>query len=157
MILYHGSFPKNPKPETSFSRNNVDFGKGFYTTPLKEQAENWCNKFKRLNKNAVISFYEIDDTIFSLYNTLEFQSYSESWLDFIINCRSGKDTSKYDIIIGGVANDKVFNTIELYYDNLIDKKEAIKRLQYEKSNMQICFRNQSIINKHLIFQKSIAL
>lgn len=53
MILYHGSFLEIPKPDISFSRENVDFGKVFYTTSFKEQAENWCNKFKRLNKNAV--------------------------------------------------------------------------------------------------------
>ena len=40
----------------------------------------------------------------------------------------------------GVANDKVFNTVELYFDGLIDKAEAIQRLRFEKPNMQICFR-----------------
>lgn len=39
-------------------------------------------------------------------------------------------------MIGGVANDKAFNTVELYFDNLIDKKEAIHRLRFEKPNLQ---------------------
>lgn len=30
-------------------------------------------------------------------------------------------------------NDKVFNTVELFFDGLIDKKEAIERLRYEKA------------------------
>ena len=47
--------------------------------------------------------------------------------------------------MGGVANDKVFNTVELYFDHLIDKKEAINRLKYEKPNMQICFRTISAL------------
>lgn len=67
-------------------------------------------------------------------------SYSEDWLDFILNCRSGKDATDYDLVTGGVANDKVFNTVELFFDGLIDKAEAIKRLRYEKPNLQICFR-----------------
>ena len=41
-----------------------------------------------------------------------------------------------------MAKDKVFNTIELFFDGLIDKTEAIKRLKYEKPNLQICFRTQ---------------
>ena len=53
--------------------------------------------------------------------------------------QKGNDATDYDIVIGGAANDKVFNTVELYFDNLIDKKEAIHRLRYEKLNlMSIC-------------------
>ena len=59
---------------------------------------------------------------------------SEEWLDFILNCRSGKDSMDYDFVVGGVANDKVFNTVELFFDGLIDKTEAINRLRYEKPN-----------------------
>ena len=67
-------------------------------------------------------------------------SNEEEWLDFILNCRSGNDATDYDIVEGGVANDKVFNTVELFFDGLIDKTEAINRLRYEKPNLQICFR-----------------
>ena len=57
-------------------------------------------------------------------------------------------------MIGGVADDKVFNTIELYFDQLIDKTEAIKRLRYEKPNSQICFRSQLVIDRYLRFEGS---
>ena len=85
---------------------------------------------------------------------LKFETYSEAWLDFILTCRSGRDTSDYDIVIGGVANDKVFNTVELYFDGLIDKGEAIKRLRYEKPNLQICFRSQAAVEELLSFEGS---
>ncbi len=48
MILYHGSFIEIAKPDLVHSRSNVDFGRGFYVTPLYEQAAKWCSKFKRL-------------------------------------------------------------------------------------------------------------
>lgn len=51
----------------------------------------------------------------------------------------------FGLVIGGVANDKVFNTVELFFDGLIDKKEAIKRLRYEKPNLQICFRTEKAL------------
>ena len=54
----------------------------------------------------------------------------------------GKDATDNDLVVGGVANDKVFNTVELFFDGLIDKAEAIKRLRYEKPNVQICFRTE---------------
>ena len=37
MILYHGSFLEIVKPDLTHSRPNVDFGRGFYVTPLYEQ------------------------------------------------------------------------------------------------------------------------
>lgn len=154
MILYHGSFVEVSKPDIVHSRNNVDFGKGFYLTPLYEQAEKWCKKFRDKGKPAVISRYTFDEVVLERYKAMRFDSYSEEWLDFIINCRSGKDMTDYDIVMGGVANDKVFNTVELYFDGLIDKMEAIKRLRYEKPNYQIVFRTQKVIDECLRFEGS---
>ncbi len=42
MKLYHGSFLSIEKPDLLHSRKNLDFGRGFYTTPLYEQAVKWC-------------------------------------------------------------------------------------------------------------------
>jgi len=38
--------------------------------------------------------------------------------------------------------------------DLIEKKEAIKRLRYEKPNLQMCFRTQTLIEKYLTFIES---
>ncbi len=154
MILYHGSFVEVAEPDLLHSRSNVDFGRGFYTTPIREQAVNWCIKFKRQKKDGVLSKYTFDENAFNNVRVLQFDSYSIEWLDFVVDCRSGNDMTDYDIVIGGVANDKVFNTLELYFDNLIDKSEAITRLRYEKPNLQICFRSQSVMDKYLHFEGS---
>ena len=154
MIIYHGSYLEIAKPDIMHSRLNVDFGQGFYTTPLLEQAEKWCGKFKRRGQPGIISRYSFNEDALNELKVLKFDSYSEEWLDLILTCRGGRDTLGYDIIIGGVANDKVFNTIELYFDNLIDKREAINRLRYEKPNLQICFRSQVAIDNYLHFEGS---
>ena len=90
--------------------------------------------------------YEYDESRESELKVLKFDAYSEEWLDFILNCRSGKDMTDYDFVLGGVANDKVFNTVELFFDGLIDKTEAINRLRYEKPNLQICFRTEKALS-----------
>lgn len=145
MILYHGSYLEIAEPDLVHSRLNVDFGRGFYVTPLYEQAKKWCGKFKRRGKEGVISRYEFNESRKEELNILQFDSYSEEWLDFILNCRSGKDRTAYDLVIGGVANDKVFNTVEFFFERLIDKGEAISRLRYEKPNLQICFRTEKAL------------
>ena len=154
MILYHGSFLPIQNPDIEHSRARVDFGKGFYTTPLYEQAKKWCEKFKRAGEQGVISKYNFDEIAYNNVKVLKFDDYSEEWLDFILSCRRGNDNSDYDIVIGGVANDKVFNTVELFFDGLIDKKEAINRLRYEKPNFQVCIRSQAVIDAYLVFEGS---
>ncbi len=156
MILYHGSYLEIAKPDLTHSRFNVDFGRGFYVTPLYEQAARWCGKFKRRGKSGIISKYDFDESKKSKLKILEFTSYSEDWLDFILHCRSGKDRTDYDLVIGGVANDRVFNTVELFFDGLIDKVEAINRLRYEKPNLQTCFRTEKAL-EFLHFEGSEAI
>ena len=154
MIVYHGSYLDIPTPDLLHSRKNLDFGRGFYTTPLYDQAVKWCEKFKRRGKNGIVSCYSFNESVLQELKVLKFDSYSEGWLDFILKCRSGNDATDYDMVIGGVANDKVFNTVELYFDNLIDKREAIRRLRYEKPNLQICFRTQKILDEYLHYEGS---
>ena len=154
MILYHGSYLEIKMPDLIHSRGNVDFGRGFYTTPIYDQAVKWCEKFKRRGKDGIVSRYDFDEKAYQELKVLKFDSYSEEWLDFILNCRKGNGLTNYDIVVGGVANDKVFNTIELYFDNLIDKKEAICRLRYEKPNLQICFRTQKALETYLHYEGS---
>ena len=153
MMLYHGSYVEIEKPDVAHSRPNVDFGCGFYVTPLYEQAKKWCGKFKRRGQKSIISKYAYDEALEDTLKVLKFDAYSEEWLEFVLQCRSGQDTTDSDLVIGGVANDKVFNTVELYFDGLIDKTEAINRLRYEKPNLQICFRTEKAL-KLLHFEGS---
>lgn len=96
----------------------MDFGCGFYVTPLYEQAVKWCGKFKRCGKDGMISRYMFDESCEDELKVLKFDSYSEEWLEFILNCRREKDMTDYDLVVGGVANDRVFNTVELYFEGI---------------------------------------
>ena len=156
MKLYHGSTVIVDKPLVSYGRDNLDFGKGFYTTNLQSQAEKWVQRFIALGKKGIISIYNFDDTdIQTKYRYKKFFEYNEEWLDFVLACRNGsKEYLNYDIIEGGIANDKVFNTVELYFSKLIDKTTALQRLKSEIPNNQICFINQKVLEEVLCFESS---
>ena len=77
MILYHGSYLEIEKPDLKYSRDNVDFGRGFYTTPIYEQAVKWCGKFKRRGNAGVISKYCLDENKLQSLKVLQFDFYSE--------------------------------------------------------------------------------
>ena len=65
MRLYHGSTVAVRKPSLRPGRSNADFGKGFYTTSVLEQAVRWAH-IKRERENAqraVVSVYEFDEVL----------------------------------------------------------------------------------------------
>ena len=158
MNLYHGSYTAIPHPNLSFARNTTDFGKGFYTTTMQSQAEKWAERYKRRQGLGVVSIYQINENdITKCASVLAFDSYSVEWLDYIINCRQGLSTDSFDLVIGGIANDDIFNTLTLYFRRYIDKAEALKRLCYEKPNIQYCFKTQHIIDKYLVYEGNEAV
>lgn len=44
MIVYHGSTEVIEKPDIEHSYRLLDFGRGFYVTTIKEQAERWARR-----------------------------------------------------------------------------------------------------------------
>ena len=138
MILYHGSFVAVNQPDLVHSRKNVDFGKGFYVTPIFEQAEKWCNRFKRRGKEGVVSRYTFDEEACKDLNVLKFDAYSEEWLDFIIACRSGKN-HEYDIVIGAMADDQIYNFVSDYMDGTITREQFWVLAKFKYPTHQIAF------------------
>ena len=154
MKVFHGSTAIVRDPVVSAGRDHLDFGKGFYLTDLEEQAISWATRPLNASKRKFINVYDfdIDSALESGCRCIEFGEYNEGWLQFVVSNRKGGDDWKaYDIIKGGIANDRVFNTIELYSAGLISTAEALQRLAYEKPNNQICILNQEVVDKYLRF------
>lgn len=151
--VYHGSPLVVSAPEVRYSRTHLDFGSGFYVTPIREQALSWALRALRRGKHAFPNSYSFNDNALSSpgIRVRYFHEYNQEWLQFIMENRRGQSRSEYDLICGGVANDNVFNTLELYFAELIPEEEALKRLKYEKTNQQFCFRTQEMIDRLLIF------
>lgn len=153
MIVYHSSYLIVDKPDVFHSREALDFGKGFYVTVLYEQAVRYADRFKLRGRKAFLNVYQLDDE-WREENVKTFFSYNGEWLDFIAANRKLMPTEMFDAVEGGVANDKIFRTVELYLAGDINKDEALKRLKYEKPNHQICFVCQQLIDKYLHYLKT---
>lgn len=156
--LYHGSYMKVDLPDVSAGRSNLDFGKGFYVTNLKEQAERWAViTGSRHNDDdwGIVNEYDFNDEVLSAYRVLSFPTYDIEWLDFVVRNRRGEEnTEGYDAIEGGVANDQVIDTIEDYENGRITADQALDQLRFKKPNHQLCIRNQKLIDLHLSFCNS---
>lgn len=154
--LYHGSNVEVRKPSLLKSRKNTDFGRGFYTTTQKEQAEHWTSiKMDRAKKGRrVVSVFEVDETILSNleFKIREFHGPDEAWLNFVVSSRKGIEHD-YDLVFGPVANDKVFTVVNLYESGIINATTAIAELKAYKTYDQLSFHTERVI-KELKFVES---
>ncbi|MBQ5477611.1 MAG: DUF3990 domain-containing protein, partial [Bacteroidaceae bacterium] len=114
MKLYHSSNTVIEHPDTQHSRKYLDFGRDFYLTSLYDQAVRYAQRFKRRGQTAWLNIYELSDIAENQWNIKKFESYNKEWLDFVAQCRDGKDIGDFDMIIGGIANDKVIMTLDRY-------------------------------------------
>lgn len=160
MILYHGGTEAVMQPDCKAGRPDLDFGQGFYVTLLQGQAEGFARRKARDRRGKpVISVYEFDyESAIKECAYLNFEFYDEAWLNFVVASRNGsKPWATYDIIEGGVANDRVIDTVELYTIGILDKASALGRLSEHQPNHQICILNQGILDKYLKFVNVIDL
>ena len=150
MKLYHSSNVIVEHPDTKHSRLYLDFGRGFYLTSLNDQAERYGLRFKRRGQQAWLNTYEFayDD---SLWKIKRFDSYDKQWLDFVAQCREGKDVGDYDLVIGGIANDRVIITLDRYFTGEITQEEALGLLRFEKPNIQYCIRSERMLRECLTY------
>lgn len=63
----------------------------------------------------------------------------------------------YDIIMGRVANDDVYLTINRYLDGELAKSAALAELRYAKPNDQIAINSQQALDSLLVFKRSYEL
>ena len=153
MIVYHTSIEEIRKPDTMHSRPRLDFGIGFYLTPLRMQAERYGERFIRRGNTAILNIYELDD-IRPNCSQKTFTAYDGEWLDFITACRKGLPHEQYDIIEGGIADDQVFDTVDLYFSGVYTKEQALTELREKKPNHQLCITSQRVMDEYLHFKSS---
>ena len=154
MMVYHGSTDIVESPICKLGRRNLDFGQGFYLTGLREQAASWAKQVAdRRGQAPLLNRYRLNrEAILAEGRCKVFKAYDKEWLEFIVASRSGQQVAdRYDYIEGGVANDRVVDTINLYMAGLVDEDTALQRLSEHQPNNQMCILSQELTDKYLAF------
>ncbi|MBQ6462616.1 MAG: DUF3990 domain-containing protein [Pseudobutyrivibrio sp.] len=160
MILYHGSNVDIKNISLSACRPNKDFGRGFYLTDIPEQAERMAERVSRIyGGNPVLNIYEIEDSIFtsSDLNIKDFGlETSEEWARFVMNNRNRDFSdyssllcnldSKFDIVIGPVADDNMAMLFRQYENEVIDFDTLLRGMIYKKTSSQYSFHTEKAIS-----------
>ena len=148
MILYHGSNVVVEQPKLIEQNRFLDFAYGFYTTTNEEQAENFAQKvIVRRGGKPIVNVYELDEnTQTNLLKIKRFSAPDEEWLDFVSAHRNGTyDREQYDLIIGAVANDDVYRTLQVYSTGLLTKEQALEALKIKKLFNQYVFATKEAL------------
>lgn len=152
MIVFHGSSGIVRHPDTLHSYRALDFGKGFYVTTVREQAERWARRKAALvGGAAIVNRYQMEDELTDL-RVRRFSDDLGEWIEFVCDCRDGKPIYRnYDLIIGKVADDKVFRVVDMYHSGIWDKERALLEIRAYPNYDQLAFITQRAIDKLLRF------
>lgn len=149
MRLYHGGMSAVANPEIRLATRFLDFGNGFYTTTNVDQARVWANKIAEKNnsKSCYVSTYDFDyESALKTLKIKEFKGESIEWLNFVKDNRLGKSKERHDIVIGPVADDKVYQVIRLFELDAYSEDETLTRLKVEKLYDQILFSSTKALS-----------
>ena len=136
MKVFHGSAIEVKVPEIINSKFTKDFGEGFYCTKLKRQARR--RAMRKDTPTITIYEYTPDKTL----SILDFKDMTDEWLDFIVNCRKGIP-HHYDIVIGAMANDQIYNYIEDFIAGVITREQFWVLAKFKYPTHQICFSTEA--------------
>lgn len=163
MIVYHGTTLEIIPPKIILSEIGRDFGAAFYTTDIREQAERWAMRKRRLmlnkdkNSKAILNIYEWDNSCLENLNAKIYDAPDMDWLEMILQCRQDPTYKHgYDIVIGKVADDNVGETVSYVQQGIMRKEDAVERLKFEKINNQIAFCTEKSLLT-LSFKESVIL
>jgi hypothetical protein len=147
MTIYHGTNIDFDRVLLSASKDKRDFGKGFYTTTVEEQAVKWsvrmCNRYSTHDCFVYTYNLEIDNLKIKVFKNTD-----EEWLDFVLkNRKLGGIQHPYDIVQGPVADDNTMPVLELYFSGVYDTMETLRRLKAYKLKDQISLHTEKALTQ----------
>lgn len=150
--LYHGSNVRIERIDLSVGHINKDFGKGFYLTDIKTQADEMAKRKARLFLSAepIVTTFMFDDRCLkdNSLNVKVFNGVSDEWAEFIFQNRRASETGfkhDFDIVIGPVADDGVVMQLDRYEMGQITLQQLVEELRYRKLNSQYFFGTERAI------------
>lgn len=150
--LYHGSNMPIVSVDLSKGQKYKDFGQGFYTTHLQEQAIYWSTRISdRFGGTATVTEFEFDlnAALADGLNVKVFQQPDKEWALFVMANRrqdGGDFCHDYDIVIGPVADDRMARLFGLYDMEIIDLDAVVAGLIYKDLNSQYFFATERSLN-----------
>lgn len=146
--FYHGSNLIIQHPDLSKSRKDIDFGKGFYLTESPELASKWaCGK----KGDSFVNQYFLNTEGLKIKEL----GLNKEWLHYVAGNRTKHpsdfdlyfDDSTYDVIVGPIADDNLFTTIDLYLDGFISATKTVRVMNCMDYGNQIVLKTDKALKQ----------
>ena len=152
MRLYHGTHIDFSEIDLAKSFPLKDFGKGFYLTTIREQAERMAKrKQEALGGKAIVQEYEFDENVLHKddLKALVFEGTTPEWATFIFNNRSRNKNYRhdYDIVVGPIADDGVAFLINQYTTGAVTLAQFTRMLKFKKLSNQYFFGTEKAVKQ----------
>lgn len=158
MRLYHGSNIEISNIDLNKCRPYKDFGKGFYLTEIRDQAEKMASRVARIyGGEPCVTVYEFNEAALTDEDirVKNFELPTKEWALFVIHNRSRefKDIvseecnldNKYDLVIGPIANDDLALLFRQFSNGLIDVDTLVREMKFKKLTNQYSFHTKKAI------------
>ena len=146
LTLYHGSNCDFSAIDLSKAKDRRDFGRGFYLTTLRNQAEDWAKVLFARFVGEGMFVYEFEFEMMEDLSIKQFAGISEDWLNFVRENRIGGGIQhNFDVVRGAVANDRTNRTLALFVDGIYTSKEAMEKLRSNKLNDQFSIHTEKAL------------
>jgi len=152
MLLYHGSNQEIASIDLQKCKPYKDFGRGFYLTTIKQQADLMANRTAKIfGGSPFVTTYMFDETVLSnaSFSIKTFSEPSAEWALFILNNRNrafidysdtnSNQDNKYDIVFGPVANDDIALLFRSFANEHIDLPTLVNGMRYKRLSDQYSF------------------
>ena len=134
--VFHTGFDIIETPDLKRGRANADFGQGFYVSSDEAFSRRWARY--RKGQTTCINSYALD------LNGLKIRRFQrdEDWFSYLFDNRHHKEDryQDYDLIIGPIANDTIYDTFGIITSGILDREQAMELLLLGKEYRQIVLK-----------------
>ena len=149
--LFHTGYLEIRQPSVLHGRKNADFGQGFYLSPSDEFAGRWAKE--RRDSRIIVNTYELET------DGLRIKHFERDrqWFRYIFSNRRAEDTlPDYDVIIGPIANDTIYDTLGIFTSGYLPDDLALDLFRIGPCYEQIALKTDKAASQ-LFWKSSRAL
>lgn len=153
MKLYHGSNMAFEEIDLLLCRPNKDFGRGFYLTPERKDAENMARRTaRRYGGLPCVLTFDLRDSVLVDVPVRRFVHPDESWAMFVMaNRRPERPASdhnrdnRYGLVVGPIANDDLALLFRQFELGLVTSDMLVREMQFKRLAVQYSFHTAQAI------------
>ncbi len=143
MRIFHSGLEIIREPDISKGRKNADFGPGFYLSLEKEFAFRWTKV--RSGAKSYINVYDLNEESLMIKKLKR----DEEWYDFIYSNRNRSIDlfGDYDVIIGPIANDTLYDVFGIPTSGLLSKEDSLDLLKLGGEYHQVVIKSEKALKQ----------